>query len=142
MKKSFLRRLASDRDWLGSRWPRLYGSAPMVVWKTLPTEVYRFLVLTVPRGLAKRCISSSSTRRRFCCCLRGGLALCANCRNTARLVEEVAVALGVPVQIEKIEDMTSIAKYGVMSTPGVVVDGKVVHAGGVPDRKKVESWFV
>jgi len=28
-----------------------------------------------------------------------------------------------------------------MSTPGVVIDGKVVHAGGVPDRKKIESWL-
>ena len=32
-------------------------------------------------------------------------------------------------------------RYGVMSTPGVVIDGKVVHAGGVPARGKVESWF-
>jgi hypothetical protein len=31
--------------------------------------------------------------------------------------------------------------YGVMATPGVVIDGKVVHAGGVPDRGKVESWL-
>jgi predicted thioredoxin/glutaredoxin len=31
--------------------------------------------------------------------------------------------------------------YGVMSTPGVVIDGKVVHAGGVPPRAKVEGWF-
>jgi predicted thioredoxin/glutaredoxin len=28
-----------------------------------------------------------------------------------------------------------------MSTPGVVIDGKVVHAGGVPDRKKIEGWL-
>jgi predicted thioredoxin/glutaredoxin len=32
-------------------------------------------------------------------------------------------------------------KYGVMSTPGVVIDGKVVHSGGVPSRAQVESWF-
>jgi hypothetical protein len=31
--------------------------------------------------------------------------------------------------------------YGVMATPGVVIDGKVVHAGGVPDRGKVEDWL-
>jgi predicted thioredoxin/glutaredoxin len=31
--------------------------------------------------------------------------------------------------------------YGVMSTPGVVIDGQVVHAGGVPTRSKVEGWF-
>jgi predicted thioredoxin/glutaredoxin len=31
--------------------------------------------------------------------------------------------------------------YGVMSTPGVVIDGQVVHAGGVPDRKTIEDWL-
>jgi predicted thioredoxin/glutaredoxin len=31
--------------------------------------------------------------------------------------------------------------YGVMSTPGVVIDGKVVHAGGVPSRAKIEQWL-
>ena len=66
---------------------------------------------------------------------------CANCRNTQKLIEEVAAAKGVAVQIEKVEDLKDIIKYGVMSTPGVVVDGKVVHAGGVPERSKVEDWL-
>jgi small redox-active disulfide protein 2 len=66
---------------------------------------------------------------------------CANCRNTLKLIEEVAAARAAAVQIEKIEDMPSIVKAGVMSTPGVIIDGRIVHAGGVPDRKKVESWF-
>jgi small redox-active disulfide protein 2 len=66
---------------------------------------------------------------------------CANCRNTLKLIEEVAAAKGVAIQMEKVEDMPSIVKYGVMSTPGVVIDGKVVHAGGVPDRKQVEGWL-
>jgi small redox-active disulfide protein 2 len=66
---------------------------------------------------------------------------CANCRNTAKLIEEVAAARGIAVQIEKVEDMPSIVKHGVMSTPGVVIDGKVVHSGGVPDRAKIESWL-
>ncbi len=66
---------------------------------------------------------------------------CANCKTTLKLIEEVAQARGVPVNIEKIEDMAAILGYGVMSTPGVVIDGKVVHAGGVPDRKKIEGWL-
>jgi small redox-active disulfide protein 2 len=66
---------------------------------------------------------------------------CANCRTTLKLIEEVAQARGVAVDLEKVDDMAAILGYGVMSTPGVVVDGKVVHAGGVPDRKKVESWL-
>lgn len=38
-------------------------------------------------------------------------------------------------------DLPAIMGYGVMSTPGVVIDGQVVHAGGVPARSKVEGWF-
>lgn len=66
---------------------------------------------------------------------------CANCKNTLKLIEDVAKAKGVEVQLEKIEDLKDIMKYGVISTPGVVVDGKVVHVGGVPERQKVESWI-
>lgn len=66
---------------------------------------------------------------------------CANCETTAKLIQEVAQAKGVEVKIEKVQDMVAILGYGVMSTPGVVIDGKVVHSGGVPERKKVESWL-
>lgn len=66
---------------------------------------------------------------------------CANCQTTYKLVDEVAKARGVDIQLEKIEDLKAIMGYGVMSTPGVVIDGKVVHAGGVPARAKVEGWF-
>ena len=66
---------------------------------------------------------------------------CANCKNTYALVEEVAKAKGVPIELEKVEDLQKIMSHGVMSTPGVVIDGKVVHAGGVPTRSKVEGWF-
>ena len=66
---------------------------------------------------------------------------CANCRNTLQLIDQVAQAKGIEIQLEKIEDLQQIMSYGVMSTPGVVIDGKVVHAGGVPARAKVESWF-
>lgn len=67
---------------------------------------------------------------------------CANCRNTVALIEQVAQAKGVPVHVRKVEEIRDIMSYGVMSTPGVVIDGKVVHAGGVPAREKVEQWFV
>lgn len=66
---------------------------------------------------------------------------CANCETTLKLIEEVAQARGVAVNLEKVDDMGAILGYGVMSTPGVVIDGKVVHAGGVPDRRKVETWL-
>lgn len=66
---------------------------------------------------------------------------CANCETTAKLIQEAAKAKGVEVSVEKVTDMGAILSYGVMSTPGVVIDGKVVHAGGVPDRKKIEQWL-
>lgn len=66
---------------------------------------------------------------------------CRNCETTAKLIEEVAAAKGVAISLEKVTDMAAILSYGVMSTPGVVVDGKVVHAGGVPDRKRIEGWL-
>lgn len=67
---------------------------------------------------------------------------CRNCETTAKLIEEAAAAKGVSIRLEKVTDMAAILGYGVMSTPGVVIDGQVVHAGGVPDRKKIEGWLV
>lgn len=66
---------------------------------------------------------------------------CANCQNTLKLVEDVAKEKGIEIQLEKVEEVKKIMTYGVMSTPGVVIDGKVVHAGGVPARATVEGWF-
>ena len=66
---------------------------------------------------------------------------CANCRSTIALIEQVAKAKGVPVTLTKVEELRDIMGYGVMSTPGVVIDGKVVHAGGVPGRDKIDHWL-
>ncbi len=66
---------------------------------------------------------------------------CRNCVNTANLIEKKAAELGVPVKLEKVTGMAEIMQAGVMSTPGVVVDGKLVHAGGVPSPKTVAEWL-
>ena len=66
---------------------------------------------------------------------------CANCRNTVALIEAVARKNSVPILLEKVEDLPSIISYGVMSTPGIVIDGKVVHAGGVPAKSEVQGWL-
>ena len=66
---------------------------------------------------------------------------CKNCVTTAKLIEDKAAALGVVVEIEKVTDMAAIMGFGVMSTPGVVVDGKVVHAGGIPGSAAIEQWL-
>ena len=66
---------------------------------------------------------------------------CANCRTTVALIEQVAQAKGVAVTLQKVEELRDIMGYGIMATPGVVIDGKVVHAGGVPSRAKIEQWL-
>lgn len=66
---------------------------------------------------------------------------CANCKTTFKLIEKAAAAKGVAVKLEKVEDMQAIMGYGVMSTLGVVVDDKVVHAGGIPSNDAIEGWL-
>lgn len=66
---------------------------------------------------------------------------CANCRATTQRVEQVAKELGVAITLEKVEAIQDIMEYGILATPGVVVDGKVVHSGGVPTREKISGWL-
>ncbi len=66
---------------------------------------------------------------------------CANCKTTIKLIETVAAETNSDIQVEKVEDIKDIMAYGVMSTPGVVIDEKVVHAGGVPSRDKIVEWL-
>jgi len=66
---------------------------------------------------------------------------CANCKNTLKRIEEVVTEKGIAAKFEKVEDIQDIMSYGIMSTPGVVIDGEVVHAGGVPSVDKIKVWF-
>ncbi len=66
---------------------------------------------------------------------------CRNCQTTYELIKQTAEELAVEVTMEKVEDMAQIMSYGVMSTPAVVIDGQVVHAGGIPDHKTIATWF-
>lgn len=67
---------------------------------------------------------------------------CANCKTTVKLIEDVAKSRNKQIELEKVEDIQQIMTYNILSTPAVVIDGKVVHAGGVPSHEKIESWFV
>ena len=66
---------------------------------------------------------------------------CAKCKTTLALIEQVAKAKGIEVKLEKVEELREIMGYGIMSTPGVVLDGKIVHVGSVPSREKIEQWL-
>ncbi len=66
---------------------------------------------------------------------------CKRCQTTEAMVKDAAAKLGIDVEIEKVTDSKAIAMAGVMSTPGISVDGKLVHAGGLPDATRLESWL-
>jgi hypothetical protein len=69
------------------------------------------------------------------CCSKAAQA------KTADVVQSVADRLGIAINLEKVTDYAAIAGYGVMSTPAVVVDGKVMHAGGQPKDIDIEKWL-
>ena len=66
---------------------------------------------------------------------------CTNCKTVARMIEEVAMQKGIAIELEKVEELREIMSYGILSTPGVVIDGKVVHSGGIPSRDNIEQWL-
>lgn len=66
---------------------------------------------------------------------------CARCKMLAEMVTQAAQKAGVAINLEKVEDMAAIVSYGIMGTPGLIIDGKVVHSGSLPDPKKVAAWL-
>jgi small redox-active disulfide protein 2 len=66
---------------------------------------------------------------------------CKRCMETADMAAAEAKKLGVAIELEKVTDFAEIAKFGIASTPGVVIDGKVVHAGGLPKPEDMAKWL-
>ena len=66
---------------------------------------------------------------------------CKRCDATEQMVKEAASKMAIEIEVEKVTDLAQIAMAGVMSTPGIAVDGKLVHAGGLPDTGKLEEWL-
>jgi len=66
---------------------------------------------------------------------------CSKCRSTAGVIERAARDAGVAVDIVKIERPEEIAGFGVQALPAVVIDGQVVHSGGVPSHEAALGWL-
>jgi len=66
---------------------------------------------------------------------------CKRCHATADMVAAEAQKLGIAIELEKVTDYADIAAFGIASTPGVVIDGKVVHAGGLPKPEDLAKWL-
>ncbi|MDA3962879.1 MAG: thioredoxin family protein [Planctomycetota bacterium] len=66
---------------------------------------------------------------------------CAKCVSTAKIIQAVADECGVPVTVTKDPSLEALLRYGVMGTPAVVVDGRLMHSGSVPGRTVIEAWL-
>ena len=62
---------------------------------------------------------------------------CANCTKLEALVKEVIAEFGADATVEKVTDFKDIMGYGVMATPGLVINEKVVFSGSLPSKAKV-----
>lgn len=62
---------------------------------------------------------------------------CANCKKTKAVVAEAIKELNADATVVEVQDLPSIMAYGVMSTPAIVIDEKVVSMGKVPARSQV-----
>ncbi|WFS62672.1 thioredoxin family protein [Pseudodesulfovibrio thermohalotolerans] len=66
---------------------------------------------------------------------------CPKCEQAEKTVREAVAEAGVAAEIEKVKDFQEIAKYGIFSTPAVVIDGQVKVVGKAPSKKEVLDWL-
>ena len=67
---------------------------------------------------------------------------CANCINLEKICKEVVVENNIDAEIEKVTDYKVIMSYGIMSTPGLIVNGKVIHNGKLPTKSTLKHWLI
>ena len=66
---------------------------------------------------------------------------CNNCARLEKNTREAIEMAGIDAEITKVTDYAEIMAYGIMSTPGLVIDGKVVSYGRVPSAGDIATWL-
>ncbi len=66
---------------------------------------------------------------------------CPKCKTLEKMTREIVEERSIDAQISKEEDIMNIMAYGVMSTPGLVVDGKVVISGRLPSKEEILKFI-
>jgi small redox-active disulfide protein 2 len=66
---------------------------------------------------------------------------CANCIKLENLVKEVVAEGNINATVEKLTDREKFLDYGIMLTPGLVVNGKVLASGKIPTKSTLEHWL-
>lgn len=67
---------------------------------------------------------------------------CDNCKKVEALARKVVTTLSIEAQITKVTEMSDIKMYKILSTPGLVLNEKVVCAGRIPNETEVTTWIV
>lgn len=66
---------------------------------------------------------------------------CSKCKILTANVQGLVAKNNLMVTIEKVEDLMEIMKYGILSTPGLVINGKVKSAGSIPKDEQILAWI-
>ena len=66
---------------------------------------------------------------------------CANCKRLEALVSKVVTAHNIQAEIEKVTDYNEIMKWPILSTPGLVINDKLVSAGRIPNEAELTGWL-
>jgi small redox-active disulfide protein 2 len=66
---------------------------------------------------------------------------CAKCKTLNAKVLELVTANGLPATVTKVEEITEIMKYGILSTPGLVINEKVKSIGNIPKDEQILAWI-
>lgn len=66
---------------------------------------------------------------------------CANCKRLEALARKVVGELGLEAEFEKVTDMNEIMKWPILSTPGLVINDKVVSSGSIPSETEIAGWL-
>ena len=66
---------------------------------------------------------------------------CANCRKLEAVSREAASSAGLEAEFEKVSDMKAIMAYNILSTPGLVINGKLVSSGRIPTQAEIRTWM-
>jgi small redox-active disulfide protein 2 len=66
---------------------------------------------------------------------------CPNCRKVEAVARQAIARLAIEAQVVKVTDYAEIMRYGVLATPGLVIEDKVVCAGRIPGEAEVSQWL-
>ena len=66
---------------------------------------------------------------------------CANCKKLEAVSREAAASAGLEAEFIKVTDMKAIMAYNILSTPGLVINGKLVSSGRIPTQAEIRTWM-